>query len=89
MTTIAILSCVYFPEDVRHFTNFSFFSGSSLVVDQASRTTSGNTAEVEEEPAGVITLQVPGIPLLKTSSESSSDYMVTTYNSVTGYETSV
>ena len=71
--------------------NYNFvISGSSLTVKQATKATSSSTNEEEEEreeeePAGVITLAVPTI----SSSSESSDYLVTTYNSVTGYETSV
>lgn len=70
--------------------NYNFvISGSSLTVKQATKATSSSTNEEEEEreeePAGVITLAVPTI----SNSSESSDYLVTTYNSVTGYETSV
>ena len=50
-------------------------------VGQTNMTTSRRKeAEKEEDEPGVITLEVPSI---------SSDYMRTTYNSATGYETSV
>ena len=62
---------------------------------KASSSTREGEEEEEAEPVGVITLAVPTITPTATTGTSSSadseasDYLVTTYNSVTGYETSV
>ena len=74
-------------------------SGSSLPAKQATKASSSTKKgeEEEAEPVGVITLAVPTLtpgPTATTGNSSSadseaSDYLVTTYNSVTGYETSV
>ena len=64
---------------------------------KASSSTREGEEEEEAEPVGVITLAVPTLtpgPTATTGTSSSadseaSDYLVTTYNSVTGYETSV
>ena len=61
----------------------------------SSSTREGEEEEEEAEPVGVITLAVPTMTPTATTGTSSSadseasDYLVTTYNSVTGYETSV
>lgn len=75
-------------------------SGSSLPVKQATKATGSSQKEEEEgergdkeSTTGAITLAVPTLPGTTTttngSSSEPSDYLVTTYNSVTGWETSV